>query len=210
MPIISIASAKAQASGSVRVAGFAQNIRLKKELAFIDLRDRSGIMQLVFEQQASPASFAVAEELSLESYIEVSGVLKEKPAKKGEEDSAKDYELSVSEAILVSKADAQLPIPVMQKVENEANLDLRLDYRWLDLRKPEHRLIFQVWTELEAGCREYFLDNGFMQIYTPSFMKTASETGSEVFEVKYFDRKAYLAQSPQFYKQMAIASGFEM
>lgn len=206
---MSILSAKKQAQGSVKVVGFVHNLRLKKELAFVDLRDITGIIQLVFEKSVAPEAFAVAENLNLESYISVTGDLKEKPAKKGEEDAPKDYELSVTEATLISKSAEQLPIPVLQKIENEASLDLRLDNRWLDLRKPEHRLIFQVWTMLEAGCRDYFLNNNFIQIYTPSFMGTASETGAEVFEVKYFDRKAYLAQSPQFYKQMAMASGFE-
>jgi len=209
MSTMSILSAKKQAQGSVKVVGFVHNLRLKKELAFVDLRDITGIIQLVFEKSVAPEAFAVAENLNLESYISVTGDLKEKPAKKGEEDAPKDYELSVTEATLISKSAEQLPIPVLQKIENEASLDLRLDNRWLDLRKPEHRLIFQVWTMLEAGCRDYFLNNNFIQIYTPSFMGTASETGAEVFEVKYFDRKAYLAQSPQFYKQMAMASGFE-
>lgn len=209
MSTMSILSAKKQAQGSVKVVGFVHNLRLKKELAFVDLRDITGIIQLVFEKSVAPEAFAVAENLNLESCISVTGDLKEKPAKKGEEDVPKDYELSVTEATLISKSAEQLPIPVLQKIENEASLDLRLDNRWLDLRKPEHRLIFQVWTMLEAGCRDYFLNNNFIQIYTPSFMGTASETGAEVFEVKYFDRKAYLAQSPQFYKQMAMASGFE-
>ncbi len=209
MSIISISEAKKRVEGSVRVAGFVHNLRLKKELAFVDLRDASGIMQLVFEASLAPIAFQVAENLNIESYLEVVGELKEKPAKKGQEDLPKDYELAVSEATLISKSLEQLPIPVIQKIENEASLDLRLDNRWLDLRKPEHRLIFQVWTMFEAGCRDYFLNNNFIQIYTPAFMGTASETGSEVFEVKYFDRKAYLAQSPQFYKQMAMASGFE-
>lgn len=209
MSTTSILSAKKQAQGSVKVSGFVHNLRLKKELAFVDLRDITGIMQLVFEKSVAPEAFAVAENLNIESYLEVVGELKEKPAKKGEEDAPKDYELSVTEATLITKSAEQLPIPVMQKIENEASLDLRLDNRWLDLRKPEHRLIFQVWTMLEAGCRDYFLNNNFIQIYAPSFMGTASETGAEVFEVKYFDRQAYLAQSPQFYKQMAMASGFE-
>ncbi len=209
MSIIAISEAKKQAQGAVTVAGFVHNLRLKKELAFVDLRDASGIMQLVFEAALAPAAFAVAENLNIESYLEVTGELKEKPAKKGQEEAPKDYELSVSEATLVTKSAEQLPIPVMQKIENEASLDLRLDYRWLDLRKPEHRLVFQVWTQLEVGCRDYFLDNNFLQIYTPCFMNTSSETGAEVFEVKYFDRKAYLSQSPQFYKQMAMAAGME-
>ena len=209
MSTISILSAKKQAQGGVKVTGFVHNLRLKKELAFVDLRDITGIIQLVFEKSLAPKAFEIAENLNIESYIEVVGELKEKPAKKGEEDAPKDYELSVTEATLITKSAEQLPIPVMQKIENEASLDLRLDNRWLDLRKPEHCLIFQVWTMLEAGCRDYFLNNNFIQIYTPAFMGTASETGAEVFEVKYFDRKAYLAQSPQFYKQMAMASGFE-
>lgn len=209
MSILTIQAAKNQATGQVRVAGFVHNLRLKKELAFVDLRDSSGIIQLVFEASNRPDAFKVAEDLNLESYLEVLGELKEKPAKKGQEDMTKDYELAVLEAVLVSKAAEQLPIPVLQKIENEASLDLRLDNRWLDLRKPEHRLIFQVWTYIEAGFRDYFLDNNFIQIYTPALMSTASETGAEVFEVKYFDRKAYLSQSPQFYKQMAMAAGLE-
>ncbi|QQR77025.1 aspartate--tRNA(Asn) ligase [Candidatus Nomurabacteria bacterium] len=79
----------------------------------------------------------------------------------------------------------------------------------MDLRKPEKTKIFKVWTELEKGFRKYWDENGYTQLYSPSFMSTPSETGAEVFEVNYFDRKAYLAQSPQFYKQMGIASGFE-
>jgi aspartyl-tRNA synthetase len=209
MSIISISEAKKQAQGSVRVAGFVHNLRLKKELAFVDLRDASGIMQLVFETSLAPEAFSVAENLNIESYLEVVGELKEKPAKKGQEEEPKDYELSVSEATLITKSLEQLPIPVMQKIENEASLDLRLDNRWLDLRKPEHQLIFRVWTIFEAGCRDYFLDNNFLQIYTPCLMNTSSETGAEVFEVKYFDRQAYLSQSPQFYKQMAMAAGME-
>ncbi len=69
--------------------------------------------------------------------------------------------------------------------------------------------MFKVWTEFEKGWRKYWSENNFIQLYTPSFMSTPSETGAEVFSVDYFDRKAYLAQSPQFYKQMGIASGLE-
>jgi len=88
-------------------------------------------------------------------------------------------------------------------------MEKRFNWRFLDLRKPEKQLIFRIWNSLEKGMREYFVKGGFIQIYTPSFMNTASESGSEVFEVKYFNKKAYLAQSPQFYKQAAMAAGFE-
>jgi aspartyl-tRNA synthetase len=88
-------------------------------------------------------------------------------------------------------------------------LDKRLDWRWIDLRKPEKYLIFQVWTTMEEAFRKFWIDNGYIQIHSPKFMNAPSESGAELFEVLYFDRKAYLAQSPQFYKQMAMAAGFE-
>lgn len=208
MSRISIAAAKAQAEGSVELIGFVHNLRLMKGLAFIDLRDLSGNMQLVVEEK-SGAAFAAAETLTLESVIKVTGELKEKPAKKNDPNPVKDFELLLTDLEILSLAEANLPIPVLAKADNEANLENRLDWRWLDLRRPEHRLIFQVWTKLEEGFRSQLLSENFLQIYTPCLMNTASETGSEVFEVKYFERKAYLSQSPQFYKQMAIAAGFE-
>src|SRR3990167_4335963 len=110
---------------------------------------------------------------------------------------------------ILSRADAELPIPIVLKGSEETEAPIRFDYRWLDLRKPEKTKIFQVWTEFEKGWRKYWDENNFIQVYPPAFMSTPSESGAEVFEVKYFDRKAYLAQSPQFYKQMAMAAGFE-
>lgn len=208
MSRIRIDAAKAQGTGKVEVAGFVQNLRLMKGLAFVDLRDWSGHIQLVIEE-GNAAAYALAQTLTLESIVSAHGDLKEKPAKKNDPNPKKDFELAITDLQLLSKAEANLPIPVLTKIDNEANLENRLDWRWLDLRRPEHLLIFQLWTKLEAGFREQLLSEDFMQIYTPCLMNTASETGSEVFAVKYFDRSAYLSQSPQFYKQMAIASGFE-
>jgi nondiscriminating aspartyl-tRNA synthetase len=208
MSRISIAQAKLQGEGSVEIAGFVQNMRLMKGLAFLDLRDMSGNMQLVIEEKTGGA-FNLASTLNLESVIKVTGELKEKPAKKGDDSPVKDFELLVAELEILSLAEANLPIPVLNKIDNEANLENRFDWRWLDLRRREHRLVFELWTKLEEGFRAQLLEDGFMQIYTPSFMNTASETGADVFKVKYFEREAYLSQSPQFFKQMAIASGFE-
>ena len=104
---------------------------------------------------------------------------------------------------ILSKADA-LPI------EDNANIDTRMDYRWIDLRsKKKIILMLKVQSELVRGMREFLYNSDFTEIHTPKLIGTASESGSNVFEVKYFDRKAYLAQSPQFYKQMAISSGLE-
>jgi len=205
-----IAAAKQQAAGEVTVAGWVRNLRLHKGLVFVDLADLSGIMQVVFvSNDQDNDSYDLASKLNLESVIEVTGTLQAKPAKKSEPDAPKDYELSVKSAKLISLAEENLPIPVLDKADNEANLENRLDWRWLDLRRPENQLIFKTWSKMEEGVREYFKKNNFLQVYTPCLMSTASETGSEVFEVKYFDKKAYLSQSPQFYKQMAMASGLE-
>lgn len=209
MPRILIKEAKKQESQEVLISGFVRNLRLHKGLAFVDLVDISGLMQVVFVEADAPDAFKIAERLTLESVIEVKGSLQEKPAKKNDPNPIKDFELLVREAKLISLADENLPIPVLTKADNEANIENRFDYRWLDLRQAEHQLIFKVWTKLEQGFRDYCSKNNFIQIYTPNLMSTSSETGSEVFEVKYFEKKAYLSQSPQFFKQMAMASGLE-
>jgi aspartyl-tRNA synthetase len=101
-----------------------------------------------------------------------------------------------------------LPIQVVDKAE-EADLSKRLDWRWLDLRKPKNLLIFKIWTFMEQAMREWWKKEEFIQVYSPKFMGAPSESGAELFSVEYFGKKAYLAQSPQFFKQMAMASGFE-
>ncbi len=187
----------------VNVAGFAQAIRIQSKIIFLVLRDITGVIQNVIEIK-DESVFAVAKDLSVESVIKVTGLVKEAPQAPG------GIEISVSNIEILSKSSPELPIPVITKAGNEeTEAPVRFDYRWLDIRKQEKTKIFKVWTELEKGFRNYWNENNFIQIYSPSFMSTPSETGAEVFEVKYFDKKAYLAQSPQFYKQMAMASGLE-
>jgi len=101
---------------------------------------------------------------------------------------------------------ASSPLPVDP---DRASLENRLDWRFLDLRRPSNLLIFQVQTTIEQEMRNFWIENGFMEIHSPKFMGSASESGAELFRVEYFERYAYLAQSPQFYKQMAMAAGFE-
>lgn len=185
------------------VAGFVHTLRIQSKIVFLILRDITGSIQTVIEAKAEDA-FNIAKELSNESVVAITGEVKEMPQAPG------GVELSVSSIKVLSKADSELPIPVIIKGSNEeTEAPIRFDYRWIDLRKPEKTKIFKVWTALEKGFRKAWEENDFIQIYSPSFMQTPSETGAEVFEVKYFDKKAYLAQSPQFYKQMAMAAGFE-
>ena len=185
------------------IVGFAHTIRVQSKIAFLIIRDVSGILQTVVTTEQIEA-FQITKELSAESVLKVTGIVKEVAQAPG------GYEINITKIKVLSLAKAQLPIPIIEKKGGEdTEAPIRFDYRWIDLRKSNHLKIFKVWTELEKGFRDYWDKNDFIQIYTPSFMSTPSETGAEVFEVNYFDRKAYLAQSPQFYKQMAIASGFE-
>ncbi|MEI6690901.1 MAG: aspartate--tRNA(Asn) ligase [bacterium] len=185
----------------ITIAGFVHAFRDQGKIKFARIRDASGSIQLVILKNYESAFKA---ELTIESVVLVTGLVKEAGQ------VPEGIEIEAQEFVVLSEAASILPIPVAaEKGADEVDIVNRLDYRWLDLRKPENQKIFYVWTELEAGMREYLFKEGFTQIYAPSFMSTASESGAEVFEVKYFQTKAYLAQSPQFYKQMAIASGIE-
>jgi len=202
MERILIEKIKEKIGQQVKIAGFVHTIRDQGSIKFLIIRDISGIIQVVITK-ASTEAMTVAESLSLESVIEIIGLAKkEKQAPDG-------IEIAAEKISVLSSASPELPIPVVEKSNEEVDLQKRLNWRWLDLRKPEKTLVFKVWTLMEQAFREYWTQNGYIEIHSPKFMSTPSESGAELFEVKYFDRKAYLAQSPQFYKQMGMASGFE-
>jgi nondiscriminating aspartyl-tRNA synthetase len=199
---VHIADIKKAGEGEVTVQGFVQALRIQSKIAFIVIRDITGIVQLVVTKDSS--LFEETKKLTLETVVRVEGeVVIQDNAPGG-------VEIVPKTLSILSLAAPELPIPVVTlKGGEETEAPVRLDYRWIDLRKPEKAQIFKVWTEFEKGFRKYWDENNFIQLYTPSFMSTPSETGAEVFTVDYFDRKAYLAQSPQFYKQMGMASGLE-
>ena len=140
--------------------------------------------------------------LTVESTIKVTGTLK-----KNDNVRLRGMEFIPTKIEVTSTSDAELPINIHDK--DAQLIDQRLDYRWLDLRNEYNFNIFKIQSDLVKYMREYLYNNDFTEIHTPKLIGAASESGSEVFEVKYFDRKAYLAQSPQFYKQMAMASGYD-
>jgi len=188
---------------NVTICGFVNTIRNQGGIKFVLLRDNTGFIQCVVLKSNSVA-FNLVEEIFNESVLKISGLLKEERQAPG------GFEILVEEIEILSRSHAELPIPVNQdKIIDDIEISKRLDYRWLDLRDLEKLKIFKTWTYLEEGFKNQALKEGFVQIYTPSFMSSPSESGAEVFEVKYFEKKAYLAQSPQFYKQMAMASGFD-
>ena len=188
--------------GPISVSGFAQIIRKQGGIAFVVLRDITGIIQTVI-LKSNTESFEIVQNLSLESVITITGEAKENTQAPG------GVEILVEKIEVLSKAQPKLPIPVDEKGEGETNLDTRLDWRYLDLRKEKNTLIFKVWTLMDQVYTNFFTDQGFLQIHSPKLMSTPSETKAELFEVDYFGGKAYLAQSPQFYKQMAQSAGFE-
>jgi len=190
------------AGTSVRLAGWAHVIRAQSKIIFIVLRDFDGLVQCVVLPEHE-AAFSTAKSISQESVITVEGtIIEAKQAQHG-------FEIQVTGIEVLSASDPMLPIPIVEKGGNETDQAVRLDYRWLDLRKPQKLLVFKIWTLFEQALRDYFIKQRFLQIHSPKLMSSPSESGAEVFEVKYFDRSAYLAQSPQFYKQMAMAAGFE-
>jgi len=192
---------KTKAGEEAVVQGFVHALRVQSKIIFLVVRDITGLVQVVITLDNS--EFEKAKGIFLESVVRVTGLVKEASQAPG------GFEIEPKEIEILSASEPELPIPVVVKGGEETEAPTRFDYRWLDLRKPEKSKIFKIWTEFEKGWRKYFDENEFIQLYPPAFMSTPSESGADVFEVKYFDRKAYLAQSPQFYKQMAMASGFE-
>jgi len=191
-----------QIGKKIKILGWVHNVRDLGSIRFLILRDISGIVQVVVLDKKS-AVYKITSGLAQESVIEVIGKAKQEKQAPG------GVEIEAKEIRILSEADPELPIPVAEKTKKGASQDKRMDWRWLDLRKPKKQLIFKVWTEMERAMRDFFLRNDFLQIHSPKLMSAPSESGAELFEVPYFTRKAYLAQSPQFYKQMAMASGFE-
>ncbi|MBR3106216.1 MAG: aspartate--tRNA(Asn) ligase [Clostridia bacterium] len=180
-----------------KIQGFVENLRNKRTMAFLVIRDHSGRLQVTIEKEKHPDLAAIVDQLTVESVVTCIGPVVENSYVKmgGKEMLPEEMEiLSIAE-----------PLPLTK----DAAIDSRMDYRWVDLRSDKNTLIFKAQTELVGAMREYCLGKNFMEIHTPKLIGAASESGSDVFELKYFDRKAYLSQSPQFYKQMAMAAGFD-
>lgn len=181
----------------VRICGWLEALRSQKRMQFLIIRDHTGCVQAVHEKGNDPDLTATIDSITPESAIEITGKVVSNPAVK-----LGGREILIKSVVIVSRADTPLPLG-----DNTA-IETRLDWRFLDLRTPRNFLIFKIQTTAEQAMRSFWKSEGFTEIHSPKFMGSASESGAELFEVKYFDRKAYLAQSPQFYKQMAMAAGF--
>jgi len=185
---------------TITIKGHAQTLRIQSSIAFIVLRDITGTVQCVIEKGTE--AFEKVKEITTESVISITGkVVATKSTESG-------FEIQVSEIEIMSLAEAT-PIPVTQKGSTEVTPEKSQDWRFLSLRSPRGATIMRAISAMTAGYHEYLEKQGFIEIQTPKIMATPSESRAELFKIEYFGQTAYLAQSPQLFKQMAIASGLE-
>ena len=183
--------------GYRKVQGFVENFRNKRTMAFIVVKDITGKLQVTIEKEKHPEMLEMLDKLTIHSVVSFEGeVVASEYVKMGGKEMYPDT------MRVESYADA-LPI------KDDSDIDHKMDYRWIDLRRDINHLMLEMQTTLTNAMREFLVKRNFVEIHTPKLIAAASESGSDVFEVKYFDGKAYLAQSPQFYKQMAMAAGLE-
>jgi aspartyl-tRNA synthetase len=193
-----IADLRAHVGSTVTIAGWAQALRLQRAMQFIIVRDHTGTVQVTHRRDGSALESAL-DSLTAESAVRVTGRVVANPVV-----SLGALEFIPETVTIENLAGTPLPIDAHTGPEG------RLDWRFLDIRlRPAARLVFEVQTTVERAMREFAYAEGCTEMHTPKLMGTASESGAEVFEAGYFGRPAYLAQSPQFYKQLAIAGGVD-
>ncbi len=181
----------------VKISGWIENLRDKKSMIFLVIKDKTGKIQVTIEKEKLPHIVEKLAGVIVNSVISVEGV-----AHNSEYVKMGGKELIPTDITVLSVSNA-LPIT------KDASPDLKMDYRWIDLRDDKNRLIFEIMTDMEMAMREYTTSHGFIEIHTPKISAQSTEGGAEVFKTDYFGSPAFLTQSPQLYKQMAMAAGFE-
>jgi aspartyl-tRNA synthetase len=184
----------------VTIKGWVQETRKIKNLMFIIIRDNTGSIQVTAKKDKMK-NYDELYDITRESVISVNGTLNKKSISKA------GMEIQGIEIEILSLAETPLPLGVIDRVS--ADFDTRLNNRFLDLRKPEHLLIFQFESQLLFGIREFMNKEKFIEVHTPKIVAAATEGGADLFKVEYFEKNAYLNQSPQLYKEILISSGFD-
>jgi len=188
--------------GTVTVKGWVQDVRNLGGISFITLRDRHGTLQITMpKKKIEPGLFESLTKLSRESVISVTGEVK------ASDQTALGVEVIPTSFELYNEAGVPLPMGVVDKVNVE--MDTRLNNRFMDLRKPEARAVFEIRSIVIQLISEAMLSNGFVNINTPKIVASGAEGGATLFSIDYFGMKAYLAQSPQLYKQMLMSTGLD-
>ncbi|MBU3228215.1 aspartate--tRNA(Asn) ligase [Clostridium algidicarnis] len=184
-------------SKRVEIKGWVYRIRKLKSITFIILRDRTGFVQCVVENSHMDISG-----VKLESVVSVIGEVKES------NNTFNPFEVLIEKFQVINSSISELPIEI-NKNELDINLDTMLNNRVLSLRHPKVNAIFKIQNIIVQAFRQLLINEGFTEVFTPKIVAEGAEGGTDMFEVKYFENKAYLAQSPQFYKQMMVGAGFE-
>ena len=181
----------------ILIKGWVYRLRKLKTVTFIIMRDRTGFVQCVAANTTADMSI-----LRIESVISIFGRVKEA------KNMLNPYEILIENIQIINNTKEELPIEI-NKDELDINLDTMLNNRVLSLRHEKVSSIFKIQNLIVQGFREFLSRKGFTEIFTPKIVAEGAEGGTEVFELKYFENKAYLAQSPQFYKQMMVGAGLE-
>ena len=191
-----------QETTKAEIIGWLHEVRDLGGLAFYIIRDRTGFLQVTIVKKKAPETVLKAtKEVSRESVVRISGTVKvTKKAPGGRELIPDTFEI-------ISKAESPLPLDVSEKVP--AEIDTRLDNRFLDSRRPRINAIFQIRSNITESINDFLFKEGFVNITTPKVVAAATEGGTELFPIAYFEKEAFLNQSPQLYKQMMMAAGFE-
>ena len=187
----------AMQDGPVVLGGWVEKLRDQKRIQFVILRDETGDVQVTYPRPADEDALAdKVSTLTNGSFIWIKGrLVHDERVKLG------GLEIQLDDLEIVTLSEPETPIA------DDTSIDKRLDWRFLDMRRTEMNLVFQVQTTIEAAWRNWWLANGFTEIHSPKLMASASESNAELFKLEYFEGVAYLAQSPQFYKQMAMMAG---
>ncbi len=186
--------------GEVKLAAWVQDVRALKNVIFLTVRDSTGLAQVTVKRGTLSNEKDISE-LNRESVVYV----------KGKRDMNSNSKLGIDvlaeEITLLNESLAPLPLGVDDPVE--ADFDTRLNNRFIDVRKPEKAIVFRVESTLLWGIREYFNGLGFVEVHTPKIVASATEGGADLFSVKYFEKDAYLNQSPQLYKEILMSCGLD-
>ncbi|MDD2666266.1 MAG: aspartate--tRNA(Asn) ligase [Methanocellales archaeon] len=186
----------------VVIAGWVHETRDLGGITFLVLRDREGLVQVTLPKgKVDEKLFNIVRGISRESVVLISGFVKR------EDKAPNGYEIIPSDVQVLNKADSPLPLDVTGKVS--ADLDTRLDSRFMDIRRQSTQAIFVIRHHVLKTIRAFLDNSGFKEIHTPKIVATATEGGTELFPITYFEREAFLSQSPQLYKQIMMSAGLD-
>jgi nondiscriminating aspartyl-tRNA synthetase len=193
-----VADLSAHQDGPVQIGGWVEKLRDQKRIQFLIIRDETGDVQVTYPRPADEDALAdKVSTITSGSFVAVKGrLVHDERVKLG------GLEIQLDDLEIITMADPETPIA------DDTSIDKRLDWRFLDLRRREMNLVFRIQSTLEHSWRQYWHENDYIEIHSPKLMASASESNAELFKLEYFETVAYLAQSPQFYKQMAMMSGF--